>query len=115
MSSEQKENTPITPKLYVKGRVLGYKRAQRNQYPRWSLLKIDNVLTKDATAFYMGKHVAYVYKAKTVKNNTRLRVMWGKIKRPHGNSGVVRATFKRNLPPSSFGGPIRVMLYPSRI
>ena len=36
-------------------------------------------------------------------------MIWGRIARPHGNSGVVRARFSTNLPPKSFGGPVRVV------
>ena len=59
--------------------------------------------------------VCYIYKAKTEVNNSKFRVIWGKVCRAHGNNGVVRCQFRKNLPPSSIAGPCRVMLYPSRI
>ena len=93
-------------RLYAKGVILGYK---------CTLLKIDGVRTKDDTKFYVGKRVAYVYKAKKEIQNSKFRVMWGKIRRSHGNSGVVRAKFNKNIPPQAFGAACRVMLYPSSI
>ena len=102
-------------RLYAKGVILGYKRSKSNCYANCTLLKIDGVRTKDDTKFYVGKRVAYVYKAKKEIQNSKFRVMWGKIRRSHGNSGVVRAKFNKNIPPQAFGAACRVMLYPSSI
>mmetsp|Transcript_10609 Transcript_10609/g.31635 ORF Transcript_10609/g.31635 Transcript_10609/m.31635 type:complete len:109 (-) Transcript_10609:36-362(-) len=102
-------------RLYVKGCVLGYKRGLRNQYCSTSLLRMEDVKTAEAAKFYLGKRVAYIYKAHTEKKGTKFRVVWGRITRPHGSSGAVRAKFRRNLPPQAIGGPVRVMLYPSKI
>lgn len=72
-----------------------------NQYETMSLVQIEGVNTKEDVAWYAGKRMAYIYKAKTKSNETRYRCIWGKVTRPHGNSGVVRAKFKSNLPPES--------------
>lgn len=102
--------------------------------------------TDPLRSFYLGKKVAFVYRAQREVRGSKIRVIWGKITRPHGmsypppslktpaetewgrvsrdkqgltpnpgNSGVVRAQFRRNLPPKSFGASVRVMLYPSSI
>ena len=84
----------------MRGTILGYKRSKSNQYGHTSLLQIEGVSTKDV-AWYGGKRIAYVYKAKTKRDGTAVRCIWGKVTRPHGNSGVVRAKFKSNLPPES--------------
>eukprot|EP00927_Polykrikos_kofoidii_P029040 TRINITY_DN2517_c0_g1_i1.p1 TRINITY_DN2517_c0_g1~~TRINITY_DN2517_c0_g1_i1.p1 ORF type:complete len:147 (+),score=23.55 TRINITY_DN2517_c0_g1_i1:65-442(+) len=112
-SSKKKSVQPV--RLYCKGVILGYKRSKVNQYPNCSLLKIDGVRTSSDAQFYCGKRVAYVYKAKREVKNTKYRVIWGKVRRTHGNSGVVRAKFRKNIPPKAFGAPCRVMLYPSNI
>ncbi|KAJ3106786.1 60S ribosomal protein L33A [Phlyctochytrium bullatum] len=108
--------TNVRPhRLYAKGRVLGFTRSKRNTKEHTSLLQIENVSTPQDAEFYLGKRVAYVYRAKREVNGSKVRAIWGKVTRAHGNSGVVRAKFRSNLPPKSFGAAIRIMLYPSRI
>ncbi|KAJ1743311.1 60S ribosomal protein L33B [Coemansia sp. RSA 1290] len=101
--------------LYSKGRFLGFKRGLRNQYEHTALIQLENVNSKEETHFYEGKRVAYLYRAPTAKKGTHIRCIWGRITRPHGNSGTVRAKFRHNLPPSAMGSTVRVMLYPSNI
>eukprot|EP00386_Alphamonas_edax_P006352 GDKI01020584.1.p1 GENE.GDKI01020584.1~~GDKI01020584.1.p1 ORF type:complete len:131 (-),score=37.49 GDKI01020584.1:159-524(-) len=103
------------PRLYSRGVVMGYKRSKINQDPNASLVKIEGVNTRADTAFYLGKRVAYVFKAHTESKGSKFRVIWGKVRRAHGNSGVVRCKFTSNLPSTSFGGAVRVMMYPSSI
>ncbi|KAI8905701.1 ribosomal protein L35Ae-domain-containing protein [Powellomyces hirtus] len=101
--------------LYAKGRVLGFRRAKHNVREHTSLLQIEGLRTAEDADFYLGKRVAYVYKAKRVIDGSKIRVIWGRVTRPHGTNGVVRAKFRSNLPPKSFGASIRIMLYPSRV
>ncbi|KAI0046513.1 60S ribosomal protein L33-A-like protein [Auriscalpium vulgare] len=104
-----------TFELYSKGRILGHKRGKRNTRPNTSLLQIEGVgSTKDAD-FYLGKRVAYVYRAKREIQGSKIRVIWGRVTRPHGNNGVVKSKFRSNLPPHAFGASVRIMLYPSNI
>ena len=108
-----KKSTPI--RLYSKGTILGYKRAMRDQHPNHSLIKIEGVVTKDDAEYYLGKKIAYVYKAKSEKSGSKFRCIWGKVTSKHGNGGAVQAKFAKNLPPKSFGGPVRIMMFPSTI
>jgi large subunit ribosomal protein L35Ae len=95
--------------LYAKGRVLGFKRAKRNQRPDISLVQIEGVKTAADTEFYLGKRIAFVYRAKREVNGSKIRCIWGRITRAHGGSGAVKARFRNNLPAKSFGASVRVV------
>lgn len=43
-------------------------------------------------SFYLGKKVAYVYRGQKEIRGTKIRVIWGKVTRPHGmlSSGTIR-------------------------
>merc|ERR1712096_237667 len=88
-------------RLYVKGVVSGFKGSLAKQYNHTNLIKIEGVEDTKDVEFYLGKRIMYMYRAKTLKNQSKFRTMWGKVCRAHGTSGVVRAKFKKNLPPSA--------------
>jgi len=106
-------------RLYVYALFTGYRRGMRNSYENTALLKVNGATTQADARWYCGKKAAFVYKAKnktpvpgkSIKNH--VRVIWGKVTRPHGKSGGVRAKFAKNLPSSAFGKKVRIMLYPS--
>merc|ERR1712194_105773 len=73
-----------------KGVITSYKRARKDLTPNECLVKIEGVNTQEQTNFYKGKKVAYVYKCKTLKKNSKYRVIWGKVRRAQGQEGCVR-------------------------
>ncbi|KAG0294151.1 60S ribosomal protein L33A, partial [Dissophora globulifera] len=87
----------------------------RNQRPDISLIQIEGVKTAADTDFYLGKRIAFVYRAKREVNGSKIRCIWGRITRTHGGSGAVKARFRNNLPAKSFGASVRIMMYPSRV
>ena len=78
--------------------IINYYRGRRNTYHHTALIKIDGSNDEKSSAFYLGKKVAYIYKAPTIKAGSKFRVVWGKVIRGHGSNGLVRVKFVRNLP-----------------
>ena len=112
-------------RLYTRGVFVSYKRRQSTILHHTALIKIEGVNDKTDVDFYLGKRVAYIYKAQRPQKKmatkgidgatTKFRVIWGTVQRPHGNNGVVRCGFRKNLPPQALGSYVRVFLYPSRV
>eukprot|EP00768_Dysnectes_brevis_P008066 gnl/Dysnectes_brevis/70_a87_16428.p1 GENE.gnl/Dysnectes_brevis/70_a87_16428~~gnl/Dysnectes_brevis/70_a87_16428.p1 ORF type:complete len:112 (-),score=18.18 gnl/Dysnectes_brevis/70_a87_16428:104-418(-) len=95
-------------RMFVRGTFVGFQRGKVNQYEKCALLKIEGVDSRKDVDYYLGKRVAFVN-----KDGSRTNLVWGKVTRPHGNGGVVRAHFRKNLCPQWMGQPVRVMLFPS--
>merc|ERR1711903_262058 len=87
----QKKDASAASRLYVKGVVAGFKGSLAKQYNHTNLIKIQGVDDSEDVKFYLGKKIMYMYRAKTEKDGSRFRVIWGKVCRAHGTSGVVRA------------------------
>eukprot|EP01133_Synstelium_polycarpum_P010769 gene10769-12545_t len=125
----------LADKLHSTGVVLGYRRfdfaitfdallcermtqcyelnrSNATQYPNISLVKIEGVVTRQETQFYLGKRVCLARRVKkTAKNPTGHKIVWGKICKSHGGSGVVQARFPRNLPPKAVGAKNKTVLF----
>lgn len=42
-------------------------------------------------SFYLGKKVAFVYRGKKEVQGSKIRVIWGKVTRPHGTLPTINS------------------------
>lgn len=101
-------------RLWVKSKFLGFRRNRIHQRPNQALLAIEGVNSARDTQYYLGKRVAYIYKAPVAKQGSKYRAIWGRVAKAHGNKGLVMAKFEPNLPCRAMGATLRVQLYPQR-
>lgn len=99
-------------RVSVPATFVSYKRSQRRVYVRYALLRIENVATRAQAERYVGNAVEmYIPKEKVQASGYKERVVKGYIHRVHGDSGVVRARFVKNLSPGFLGTKVSVKLY----
>merc|ERR1711881_349975 len=103
-------------RLYVRGIFTGFTGGLKIQHENQAICKLEGVNDKAGTAWYMGKRVAYCYKAaKNTKivngQKSKSRVIWGRVMRAHGAAGSVKVKFSSNLPTRGLGNKVRIMLY----
>ena len=101
-------------RLYVRAKFLGFRRSKVQQNTNQAILRLEGVNDRNASQYYFGKRVVYIYKKKSGQKDKRFRTIWGHIGRGHGNTGAVLARFSKNLPPRAMGSTLRVMLFPQR-
>merc|ERR1711988_947399 len=86
-------------RLYVRGVFTGYSRGLKTQSMNQAIVKLEGV--NDAAKI-----------TKIVNGEkSRSRVIWGRVMRPHGQSGNVKVKFNSNLPSAKIASKVRVMLY----
>merc|ERR1711976_101773 len=113
-ASKKVTRTGNPVRLWVKGRFLSFRRSRDVLHHNQSLVKLQDVNSREDLRTYHGKRVAYVYKAHKKVGNTKYRVNWGRISRAHGTNGLAIVKFRKNLPPRAIGDSVRVFLYPQR-
>merc|ERR1712024_304218 len=113
---KKKKPTMSEGRLYVRGVFTGYSRGLKTQSMNQAIVKLEGVNDAQGCQWYLGKRVAFVHKsAKNTKivngEKSRSRVIWGRVMRPHGQSGNVKVKFNSNLPSAKIASKVRVMLY----
>lgn len=50
----------------------------------WTIIDTQGRHANIGSSFYLGKKVAFVYRGQKEIRGTKIRVIWGKVTRPHG-------------------------------
>jgi len=81
--------------------IVNYRRGRHTMHANQLLLEIEGVDSRAKASQFIGKRI--VWKTPGGKE------IFGKIIRPHGNNGVLRARFSRGLPGTALGTKTRIL------
>jgi large subunit ribosomal protein L35Ae len=84
----------------TKARIIQHRRGRYRVHVRHFLIEIEGVTTKEEAKKFVGKDVVWKSPAE--------KAIKGKIAASHGNKGVVRAIFEKNLPGQSVGTSVEI-------
>jgi len=85
----------------MQGTILSYRRGRHTQNVNQVLVELEGVDSKEKAEKFLGKKLMW----KTPSG----RDIKGEIIALHGNKGIVRAKFERNLPGQSFGTKVELL------
>ncbi|KAF7673144.1 60S ribosomal protein L35a-3 [Astathelohania contejeani] len=99
-------------KTSVLGTFVSHRRGKSTVHPNRSLIKIDNVTTREQAQKYVLNSIVAIRSTKTEQPDGSYEIKnYGVITKVHGKSGLVQAKFSRNLPPKDFGKRVFIQLY----
>jgi large subunit ribosomal protein L35Ae len=85
----------------MQGIILSYRRGRHTQNVKQVLVELDNVNSKEKAKDFIGKKL--LWKSPSDKE------IKGEIIALHGNKGVVRAKFERNLPGQAITTKVQII------
>ena len=85
----------------MQGTILSYRRGRHTQNVNQVLVELEGLDSREKAKKFMGKKL--MWKAPSGKE------IKGEIIALHGNKGVVRVKFERNLPGQSFGTKVQLI------
>ncbi|KAL6206404.1 hypothetical protein ACLB2K_023652 [Fragaria x ananassa] len=98
-------------RLQVRGTIIEVIQQNRKS----ALIQVVGINSRMEAEWYVGKRVSYFYRDNVKNNGSHYRCIWGKVTRPHDDSGILCAEFDSNLFPRNCLYQLRVYMYRARI
>jgi len=85
----------------MKARIVNYRRGRHTMHSNQFLLEIEGVDSRALASQFIGRRIVWRTPGK--------KEIFGKITRPHGNNGVLRARFSKGLPGTALGTEVEIL------